>query len=292
MLVLELQVPPFPLLAAIGHTEWQPGMQHAQRCFDVFDLIICANGAIFMEEEGIRYEVAEGMMLVLEPGKEHRGYKPTEAKTEVYWIHFQLPSVQKLILKEKTTWEQPLLQQTDQDIEAPPGVIEIPKFSGVDLHTLEPIMKGMLELHRVLTRQRSFELHVLLGQFLLQLQKGMRQNSPQARSYLLSEKVAAYLGQHLEQPFDSGQMERDLLYHFDYLARCLKQYTGMSPLQYRHHLQMEKAKRLLAHSELPLKRIGELCGLQDNNYFTRLFKRQTSLTPGEYRRKHQLYFME
>jgi AraC-like DNA-binding protein len=292
MLVLELQVPPFPLLAAIGHTEWQPGMQHAQRCFDVFDLIICANGAIFMEEEGIRYEVAEGMMLVLEPGKEHRGYKPTEAKTEVYWIHFQLPSVQKLILKEKTTWEQPLLQQTDQDIEAPPGVIEIPKFSGVDLHTLEPIMKEMLELHRVLTRQRSFELHVLLGQFFLQLQKGMRQNSPQARSYLLSEKVAAYLGQRLEQPFDSGQMERDLLYHFDYLARCLKQYTGMSPLQYRHHLQMEKAKRLLAHSELPLKRIGELCGLQDNNYFTRLFKRQTSLTPGEYHRKHQLYFME
>ncbi|HBU82076.1 MAG TPA: AraC family transcriptional regulator [Paenibacillus sp.] len=292
MLVLELQVPPFPLLAAIGHTKWQPGMQHAQRCFDVFDLIICANGAIFMEEEGIRYEVAEGMMLVLEPGKEHRGYRPTEVKTEVYWIHFQLPSVQKLILKEKTTWEQPLLQQTDQDIEAPPGVIEIPKFSGVDLHTLEPIMKEMLELHRVLTRQRSFELHVLLGQFLLQLQKGMRQNSPQARSYLLSEKVAAYLGQHLEQPFDSGQMERDLLYHFDYLARCLKQYTGMSPLQYRHHLQMEKAKRLLAHSELPLKRIGELCGLQDNNYFTRLFKRQTSLTPGEYRRKHQLYFME
>ncbi|RAW12945.1 AraC family transcriptional regulator [Paenibacillus taichungensis] len=292
MLVLELQVPPFPLLAAIGHTEWQPGMQHAQRCFDVFDLIICAKGALYMEEDGIRYEIVEGMMLVLEPGKDHRGYRPTDVQTEVYWIHFQLPSVQKMILKEKTTWEQPLLQQTDQDIEAPPGVIEIPKFAGVDLRNLEPILKEMLELHHVLTRQRSFELHVLLGQFLLQLQKGMRQNSPQARSYFLSEKVANYLGQRLEQPFDSGQMERDLLYHFDYLARCLKQYTGMSPLQYRHHLQMEKAKRLLAHSELPLKRIGELCGLQDHNYFTRLFKRQTSLTPGEYRKKHQLYFME
>ncbi|UPK46788.1 AraC family transcriptional regulator [Paenibacillus pabuli] len=292
MLVLELQVPPYPLLAAIGHTEWQPGMQHAQRSFDVFDLIVCAKGALYMEEDGHRYEIAEGMMLVLEPGKDHRGYRPTDVQTEVYWIHFQLPSVQKMILKEKTTWEQPLLQQTDQDIEAPPGVIEIPKFAAVDLRNLEPLMKEMLDLHHVLTRQRSFELHVLLGQFLLQLQKGMRQNSPQARSYFLSEKVAKYIGQRLEQPFDSGMMERDLLYHFDYLARCLKQYTGMSPLQYRHHLQIEKAKRLLSHSELPLKRIGELCGLQDHNYFTRLFKRQTSLTPGEYRKKHQLYFME
>lgn len=109
MLVLELQVPPFPLLAAIGHTEWQPGMQHAQRSFDVFDLIICGKGELYMEEDGLRYEIAEGMMLVLEPGKDHRGYRPTDVQTEVYWIHFQLPSVQKMILKEKTTWEQPLL---------------------------------------------------------------------------------------------------------------------------------------------------------------------------------------
>lgn len=292
MLVIEFQVPPYPLLAAIGHTLWQPGVQHAQRRFDVFDLIVCTKGALYMEEEGISYEVIEGMMLVLEPEKMHRGYKPTEEDTEVYWIHFQSPSSTQPILKEKTHWKQPLLRQTDQDTEPPPGVIEIPKFAFVDLRTLQPILEEMLALHHVLTRQRSFELHVLLGQFLLQLQNGMRQSSPQARSYLLSEKVASYLGQHLEQPFDSGEMERDLLYHFDYLARCLKQYTGMSPLQYRHHLQIEKAKRLLAHSELPLKRIGELCGLQDNNYFTRLFKRQTSFTPGEYRRQFQVFLME
>lgn len=292
MQVLELQVPPYPLLAAIGHTIWQPGMQHAQRCFDVFDLIICAKGALYMEEDGCRYEVLEGMMLILEPGKMHRGYQPTEVETEVYWIHFMYPSSLAPILKEKTDWKQPLLQQTDQDIEPPPGLIEVPKFAAVDLRTIQPILVEMLDLHHMLTRQRSFELQVLFGQFLLQVQNGMRRSSPQARSYFLSEKVAAYLNQHLDQPFDSGQMERDLLYHFDHLARCLKQYTGMSPLQYRHHQQVEKAKRLLAHSELPLKRIGELCGLHDNNYFIRLFKRQTSLTPGEYRRQHQVYLME
>ncbi|MFF2018349.1 helix-turn-helix domain-containing protein [Paenibacillus sp. NPDC058177] len=292
MLVLELPVPPFPLLAAIGHTLWKPGVQHAQRQFEVFDLIICAKGMLHMEEDGIGYEVAEGMMLVLEPGKTHRGSRPTELETEVYWIHFQYPVSVEPILKEKTHWQQPLLQRSDQDTEAPPGVIEIPKFAAVDLRSLQPLLTEMLELHHVLTLQRSFELNILLGQFLLQLQNGMRRSSPQARSYFLSEKVAAYLNQHLEQPFDSVQMERDLLYHFDYLARCLKQYTGMSPLQYRHHLQIEKAKRLLAHSELSLKRIGELCGLQDNNYFTRLFKRQTSLTPGEYRRQYQVFLIE
>ncbi|AWP28271.1 helix-turn-helix transcriptional regulator [Paenibacillus sp. Cedars] len=97
------------------------------------------------------------------------------------------------------------------------------------------------------------------------------------------------MANHLEQPFDSGELDRELHYHFDYLARCLKQYSGMSPLQYRHHLQIERAKRLLAHSELSLIKIGEQRGFQDNNYFTRLFKRQSSYTPGEYRKQYQVF---
>ncbi|CAM4384391.1 AraC-like DNA-binding protein [Paenibacillus endophyticus] len=290
MLVLEFQAPPSPLLAAIGYGLWQPGVMHAKRRFEVFDLLICTKGALYMEEEGCSYEILAGMVLVLEPGKTHRGYRPTEVETEVYWIHFEYsqPDMHTL-LTEKTSWQQPLLKRTDQDIAAPPSTVRIPKFAAVDLRSVVPLLERMIQLHQVLTRQRAFELQVLFGEFLLVLQKGTIRNSPQARSYSLSEKVAVYLESRLEEPFDSEQMERELHYHFDYLARCLKQYTGMSPMQYRHHLQIERAKRLLAHSELPLKEIGALCGLADNTYFTRLFKRQTALTPGEYRKQNQVF---
>ncbi|NGP59383.1 AraC family transcriptional regulator [Paenibacillus thiaminolyticus] len=288
MLVLELQVPPFPLLATIGHTVWLPGVVHAERQFDVFDMIVCVKGTLYMEEHGIKYDVEEGMVLVLEPGKVHRGYRPTETETEVYWIHFQYPQSSPPMLAEKINWQQPLLKRTDQDTESHPAMIDIPKFGAIELRTVVPLMTEMLNLHSVLTQYRSFELHILLGQLLIQLQTGMRKSSPQARSYFLGEKVAAYLANRLELPFDSGQMERDLHYHFDYLARCLKQYSGMSPLQYRHHVQTDRAKRLLTHSELPLSKIGEQCGFQDHNYFTRLFKRHTSFTPGEYRKQYQV----
>lgn len=291
MLVLELRVPPAPLLAAIGHAVWQPGVVHVQRYFEAFDMIICAKGAIYIEEEGIPYEIKQGMLLVLEPGKLHRGYRSTEVETEVYWIHFQCPKAAEVSLVDKTSWQQPLLPGTDQDTNPRSAMIDIPKFAEVDLHTLQPLLDEMMVLHLRLTAYRAFELHMLFGQFLLKLQNGMRHSSPQARSYFLSEKVAAYVANHLEIPFDSVQMERDLHYHFDYLARCLKQYTGMSPLQYRHHLQIDRAKRLLTHSELSLKKIGEQCGFQDHNYFIRLFKRQTTLTPGEYRKCYQVFGM-
>lgn len=292
MLVLELPVPPFPLLATVGHTVWPSGIIHATRQFDVFDMIICARGTLFIEEEGNRYALKEGMILVLEPGKVHQGCQPTEDETEVYWIHFQYPLPANSILVDKNNWQQPLLQATDQDTDIHPALIDIPKFAEVDLRTILPLLQEMLQVHSMLTQYRSFELHILFGQLLTQLQIGLRQSSRQARSYFLGEKVSSYLASRLEHPFVSEQMEHDLHYHFDYLARCLKQYSGMSPLQYRHHLQIERAKKLLAHSELPLFKVGEQCGIQDINYFTRLFKRLTKHTPGEYRKHYQVYRLD
>ncbi|GAE05562.1 transcriptional regulator, AraC family [Paenibacillus sp. JCM 10914] len=245
-----------------------------------------------MEEDGVTYDLKEGMVLVLEPGKLHQGYRPTENETEVYWIHFQYPYSSPSMLVEKHNWQQPLLNRTDQDTEPHPASIDIPKFATVDLRMILPLLTEMLLLHNVLTPYRSFELHILFGELLRQLQLGMRKSSPQARSYFLGEQVAAYLAERLELPFDSKQLENDLHYHFDYLARCLKQYSGMSPLQYRHHLQVDRAKRLLSHTELPLSKIGEQCGFHDNNYFIRLFKRLTSFTPGEYRKRYQVFRMD
>ncbi|MFB9277477.1 helix-turn-helix domain-containing protein [Cohnella cellulosilytica] len=289
MLVLELKVPPFPLLATIGYVLWPSGVVHAERTFGAFDMIFCMKGTLFMEEDGISYAIRQGMMLALEPGKTHRGFHPTEEETEVYWIHFQYPTASEPILKEKNSWQQPLLKPTNQDTEPPAAMIDIPKFASVDMRAILPLLQEMLRLHSVLTPYSSFELHLMFGQVLTQLQNGMRKSSPQARSYFLGEEVAAYLANRLELPFDSAEMERDLHYHFDYLSRCLKHYSGMSPLQYRHRLQIDRAKRLLTHSELSLTKIREQCGFQDNNYFIRLFKRQTSYTPGEYRKRFQAF---
>ncbi|TVY01284.1 helix-turn-helix domain-containing protein [Cohnella terricola] len=292
MLVLELQVPPYPLLATVGYILWPSGIVHTERNFHVFDMIFCTKGTLFMEEDGVQYDIREGMMLVLEPGKTHRGFRPTEEETEVYWIIFQYPRLSEPILKEKSNWQEPLLKATNQDTEPPAAMIDIPKFASVDMRTLVPLLKEMLRLHGVLTPYSSFELQLLFGQLLTQLQNGMKKSSPQARSYFIGERVASYLASRLELPFNSAEMERDLHYHFDYLARCLKHYSEMSPLQYRHRLQIDRAKRLLTHSDLSLTKIREQCGFQDNNYFTRLFKRQTSYTPGEFRKQFQVFRMD
>lgn len=69
-------------------------------------------------------------------------------------------------------------------------------------------------------------------------------------------------------------------FHF---ARSFKQATGISPHQYLIKSRVERAKALLAESELPIVEVGLRVGFKNQSHFTTLFRKLTSLTPGAYR---------
>ncbi len=76
----------------------------------------------------------------------------------------------------------------------------------------------------------------------------------------------------------SGLAERSFVRRF-------QQATGLSPLQYVHHVRLEEAKQLLEGSEDSIEAIAGQVGYEDAGYFARLFKREVNLTPAQYRRR-------
>jgi transcriptional regulator GlxA family with amidase domain len=78
-----------------------------------------------------------------------------------------------------------------------------------------------------------------------------------------------------------GTSERSLLRHF-------RQHYGQTPLAHLQHLRVERAKALLETSLLSLDEVVERCGYRDTSSFRRLFKRATSMTPGDYRERYRL----
>ncbi|UCU94109.1 helix-turn-helix transcriptional regulator [Hydrogenophaga taeniospiralis] len=66
---------------------------------------------------------------------------------------------------------------------------------------------------------------------------------------------------------------------------AVQQATGLSPLQYVHHVRLEEAKQLLEGSEDSIEAIAGQMGYEDAGYFARLFKREVNLTPAQYRRR-------
>jgi AraC family transcriptional regulator len=69
-------------------------------------------------------------------------------------------------------------------------------------------------------------------------------------------------------------------FHF---ARAFKQSTGLTPHQHLTKMRIEKAKQLLAQSDLPIVEVCYEVGFQSQSHFTTVFRRLTGLTPRIFR---------
>lgn len=76
--------------------------------------------------------------------------------------------------------------------------------------------------------------------------------------------------------------------HQDYFSRLFLRYTGQRPLNYLHEKRIERAQYLIATTDLSFTEIAEKVGFESLSHFSKLFKKVTSLTPGEYKRKNGL----
>jgi YesN/AraC family two-component response regulator len=71
-----------------------------------------------------------------------------------------------------------------------------------------------------------------------------------------------------------------------YLSRSFKEKTGMNFTQYIWLLRMNEVKRLLIDTNNPLQIIIERVGYLDAPNFIRKFKKDSGLTPGQFRKQH------
>ena len=71
-------------------------------------------------------------------------------------------------------------------------------------------------------------------------------------------------------------------FHF---SRMFKKSTGLAPHAYITSRRMERARELLAGSEVPLGEVATRVGYQTQAHFTDVFRKQCGKTPGCYRRE-------
>ena len=69
-------------------------------------------------------------------------------------------------------------------------------------------------------------------------------------------------------------------FHF---ARLFKKITGATPHAYLASLRIERARRMLAESDLPIAEVGAEVGYTSQSHFTKIFREATGMTPKAFR---------
>lgn len=108
---------------------------------------------------------------------------------------------------------------------------------------------------------------------------------PVLRHDPLVTRAAHWLQLRFAQKPQLSELSDALAVHPRTLSRRFVASLGMTPVQYLQGLRMEAAKRMLARSDRKVDRVAYLVGYSDPGFFKDLFRKQTGLTPGEYRRQ-------
>jgi two-component system, response regulator YesN len=75
--------------------------------------------------------------------------------------------------------------------------------------------------------------------------------------------------------------------NFTYCCDLFKKVTAMTFSQFLTDIRIKKAQELLINTEMQLEEIGNSIGFQDYHYFISVFKKNSSLTPSQYRKENR-----
>jgi YesN/AraC family two-component response regulator len=99
------------------------------------------------------------------------------------------------------------------------------------------------------------------------------------------KEIKEYIESHFSEKITLDNLAAQFYINKFYLSRLFKEQFGISVNNYLLQLRTTRAKQLLRFSDLSIEQIGQRCGMDDANYFSRMFKKIEGSTPGEYRRR-------
>ena len=101
-------------------------------------------------------------------------------------------------------------------------------------------------------------------------------------------RARIYIEENYTRDISLDEVSREVNISPYYFSKLFKEEAGENFIVYLTRLRMEKARELLADRSLSMKEISARIGYADPNYFSRIFKKQTGMTPREYQETLQV----
>jgi AraC family transcriptional regulator len=97
-------------------------------------------------------------------------------------------------------------------------------------------------------------------------------------------RIRDYIDENLSEALSLGDMAAQIGLTTDLFTRRFRASFGQPPYRYVTARRIERAGHLLAQGRMAVKEIAVLCGFADQAHLTRVYARETGVTPGAFRK--------
>ncbi len=99
------------------------------------------------------------------------------------------------------------------------------------------------------------------------------------------KKIISYIQKNYNEPLTLNQIAQQIMITPNYLCKYFKKKMGITVFQYIQQYRINQSIDLLLQSDLPIINIAMQCGFDNLSYYIRTFKKQTGITPKQYRKR-------
>lgn len=97
------------------------------------------------------------------------------------------------------------------------------------------------------------------------------------------ERAKEYIKENCAREINRAEVAERFFIHPDYLSHIFRDWAGITFQDYVIKMRIDKAKKMLIYTDAPISNIADQAGYSNTAYFAKHFKRETGMTPKEYR---------
>lgn len=226
-----------------------------------YQFLYVASGVATFVFDGKAYRLSAGSFVIYKPNQTQFYSYNLNDKTEMYWIHF-----------------------TGNQVEA---LLNTYGISDSNMYVVEASTK-YIELCEKMIYELQLKRHifsevtaVLFLELFGSLSRGL-----QKRREVYDESIEdalVYFHQNYNTNIELEEYAKKCNMTICWFERQFKNRTGRSPKQYITDIRLSNAKILLNSTDKTIGEIAEMCGYDNQLYFSRVFKKYIGISPREYR---------
>jgi two-component system response regulator YesN len=123
----------------------------------------------------------------------------------------------------------------------------------------------------------SLFMHII-SELALEIQEQVRNDSDG-----IIAKVLKYLNNNYNKDINLDDAAKSVNMSYHYLSKIFKDEVGKNFVDYLTELRIEKSMKFLENHSMSIKEVSHSIGYNDPNYYCKIFKKITGMTPTEYR---------
>jgi len=104
----------------------------------------------------------------------------------------------------------------------------------------------------------------------------------------LMEEIASLLKEHAFEKVLIKDLAKKTGMSPVQFSRRFHAVFGLTPMNYINTIRIQQAQNLLLETSLNLQKIAEMCGYENDFYFSRIFKKKVGMSPSKFRKINQV----